>query len=113
MPHEDPANASLPALQERVARFVAEHHLETDVPNRLLDAVSELGELAKEVLKGSNYGRERFAPPPNWDAEMGDVLFSLICLANSTGVDLRAATEAALQKYERRKVASGRVGSGR
>ena len=94
-------------LQKRVAKFVRTHDLEADVAHRLLDAVSELGEVAKEVLKGSRYGAKRFARTAEFEAELGDVLFSLICLANSTGVDLEAAVIAALKKYGQRIVQSG------
>jgi NTP pyrophosphatase (non-canonical NTP hydrolase) len=38
---------------------------------------------------------------------LGDVVFSLICIANSTGVDLEAAVVAALKKYELRVAAAG------
>ena len=42
--------------QRRVAEFVHAHDLSAGVETRLLDLVSELGELAKEGLKGTDYG---------------------------------------------------------
>jgi NTP pyrophosphatase (non-canonical NTP hydrolase) len=98
-------------LQQRVAGFVREHRLETDVTHRLLDAISELGEVAKDVLKGSAYGRRRFTPGASWTNELGDVFFSLLCLANTTSVDVDVALETALAKYERRLKAHGTAGS--
>ncbi len=98
--------------QQRVAAFVARHGLETDVAHRLLDAVSELGEVAKETLKGSRYGKTTFVPTENWSSELGDVMFSLLCVANSTGVDMSAALTAALAKYEARVGKTGSAGSG-
>ncbi|MCX6954199.1 MAG: nucleotide pyrophosphohydrolase [Verrucomicrobia bacterium] len=98
-------------LQPLVAAFVRKNRLETDVAHRLLDAVAELGEVAKEALKGSSYGSARFAPTPAWQDELGDVLFSLICVANTTGVDLDAAVKRALRKYARRLAAKGDAGS--
>lgn len=97
--------------QQIVAEFVARHGLETDVAHRLLDAVSELGEVAKEALKGSDYGKRKFAATDAWRGELGDVLFPLLCVANSTGVDLDAALREALEKYERRLAAKGDAGS--
>lgn len=47
-----------PTYQTVVARFVESNDLEISVPARLLDLVSEVGELAKEVLKATRYGRE-------------------------------------------------------
>jgi NTP pyrophosphatase (non-canonical NTP hydrolase) len=107
----DPAN--LAPAQERVGRFVAAHGLDAPVEVRLLDLVSEVGELAKEVLKGSDYGRAPFVPPEGWDGELADTLFALLCLANSTGVDLDTALTAALAKYADRLATRGAAGSGR
>ncbi len=107
------ADVALPAFQRAVADFVAAHGLETSTEARLLDLVSEIGELAKEALKATGYGRGAFAPTEAWAGELGDTLFSLICLANGTGVDLEATLRAALEKYERRLALRGEVGSGR
>ena len=103
----------VPALQKSVARFVRRNHLETDVTHRLLDTVSELGELAKELLKASAYGRAKFAPGAGWQDELGDVGFSLLCLANSTGVDFDVAVRGALAKYRRRLAQHGTAASTR
>lgn len=84
-------------LQRDVATFAQTHRLETDVPHRLLDAVSELGEVAKEVLKSSRYGA---------------AAFSLLCVAHTAGVDLDAAVRAAMEKYARRLATTGQAASG-
>ncbi|MGB0386003.1 MAG: MazG nucleotide pyrophosphohydrolase domain-containing protein [Ardenticatenaceae bacterium] len=102
---------TLPAFQQLVQQFVAQQQLETSVPTRLLDLVSEVGEVSKEALKGSNYGRQPFHPTPEWANELGDVFFSLICVANSTHVDLELALHEVLGKYERRLAQKGDVGS--
>ena len=39
-------------FQQQVSQFVQEYQLEAPVSARVLDLVSELGELSKEVLKG-------------------------------------------------------------
>jgi NTP pyrophosphatase (non-canonical NTP hydrolase) len=100
-------------LQRSVRDFVAAHGLEASAEVRLLDLLSELGELAKEALEASDYGRQAFAPTPDWQGELGDALFSLVCLANETGVDMEQALHGALRKYERRLAARGDAGSGR
>jgi NTP pyrophosphatase (non-canonical NTP hydrolase) len=99
------------AAQQAVAEFVQRHSLETDVEHRLLDLVSEVGELAKEVLKGTQYGRIPATLAPNWQTELGDVLFSLLCLGNTTNVDLENALREALEKYEQRLAARRDAGS--
>ena len=84
------------ALQGRVADFVRQHDLQAPIPHRLLDLIAKAGELSKEVLKGSEYGRQPFEKTEAWEVELGDLFFSLLCMANSTGVDLEAAIQAAL-----------------
>ena len=102
-----------PAFQQVVAEFVAAHHLDASPEIRVLDLVSEVGELAKEVLKGSAYGQQQFRSTEEWAVELADCFFSLICLANGTGVDLDAALAAVLAKYQRRLRQTGEAGSGR
>ena len=97
--------------QTAVARFVERHQLGTSVEARALDLVSEVGEVAKEVLKGTAYGREPFSPTDAWAGELGDAFFSLLCVANGTGVDLKAALQEAIIKYERRIALRGDLGS--
>lgn len=69
--------------------------------------------MAKEVLKGTGYGRRQFEPPHGWDDELGDVLFALVCLANSAGADLEAALDGALHKYQKRLGSESDAGPGR
>ena len=107
---DEPAGLAL--AQARVADFVAAHDIDAPIEARVLDLVSEVGELAKEILKGSKYGRAPFAPPAGWAGELADTLFALLCLANSTGVDLDAALAAALAKYADRLATCGDAGSG-
>ncbi|UFJ39412.1 nucleotide pyrophosphohydrolase [Brevibacillus humidisoli] len=99
-------------LQQQVADFVRQHNMETTVPVRLLDLASEMGEVSKEVLKTTRYGKEPFHPTAEWESELGDLFFSLICLANSTDVDLEHALAAVLDKYVKRLANSGDAGSG-
>ncbi len=100
------------SFQEKVARFVGEHNLSSGIEHRVLDLVSEIGELSKEVLKSTGYGRDDFKPTQGWEGELGDVLFSLACVANLTGVDLETALEHTLEKYRNRLEKSSDVGSG-
>jgi NTP pyrophosphatase (non-canonical NTP hydrolase) len=101
------------SLQRYVAAFVEEYSLEASDHARALDLVSEVGELAKEILEGTDYGRAPFEAPGGWTGEVGDAFFALACLANSTGVDLEAALNATLEKYRERLALGGDAGSGR
>lgn len=86
-------------LQRQVADFVDHYQLEADLSYRVLDLASETGELAKEILKSTGYGKESFRVHDNWSRGLGDVFFSLICLANSTGISLEDALEDVLNRY--------------
>ena len=102
---------TLSKWQAEMARFVAAHDLEASETVRMLDLVSEVGELAKEILQGSDYGRAPVALKATWSSEMGDTLFALICLANTTEVDLEQALTQAMEKYRERLEATGDAGS--
>lgn len=101
-----------PTFQQTVADFVATNELEIAVQARLLDLVSEVGELAKETLKETDYGRDPLQPTGEWADELSDVFFSLVCIANSAGVNLELALEDAMEKYSQRLAVSGDAGSG-
>jgi NTP pyrophosphatase (non-canonical NTP hydrolase) len=105
--------SEMSTLQRTVASFVEESGIDAQIEARLLDLVSEVGELSKQALEATDYGREPFRPSDGWAGELGDVLFALVCLANSTGVDLEAALGGALDKYRERLALGGDAGSGR
>lgn len=97
--------------QQQVAKFVNEHDLDRQSMAWLLDLVSEVGELSNELLQDSEYGERPLHAGRAWMEELGDVLFSLTCLANRSGVDLDDALERALNKRQRR-MDTGDLGSG-
>lgn len=103
----------LPNYQSQIAMFVQTFDLETGVESRLLDLVSEIGELAKEVLKGTDYGANEYTQTSKWEDELADIFFSLICLANSTNINLEDALERSINKLQQRMNETGEAGSGR
>ncbi|NDL56266.1 nucleotide pyrophosphohydrolase [Phytoactinopolyspora sp. XMNu-373] len=80
---------------------------------RSMDICSEAGEVAKEVLAATEYGRRPFqaAAAPGLAGEIGDLLYSVLALAAEVGIDPEAALDAALDKYQKR-LAGGSMGSG-
>jgi NTP pyrophosphatase (non-canonical NTP hydrolase) len=63
----------------------------------------EVGELAREI--NHRYGektKKSTEEEKEMVSEIGDVLYILICIANSTGVDLGDAFTRVLEKYEKR-----------
>lgn len=97
-------------VQEKIKQFCRENNLESPAEHRLLDLISELGEVAKEVLKTTDYGRKPRQPRKEIKSELGDVFYSLITVANSLDVDLEEALELVLEKY-RRRLSKGSAGS--
>jgi NTP pyrophosphatase (non-canonical NTP hydrolase) len=95
-----------------VADIVSKNNLEISANNRLLDLISEVGELVKEHLKSTDYGSQEFSLTGAWKVELGDVFFALICLSNQTDVNLQEALEATLAKYQARLEHLGDLGSG-
>jgi NTP pyrophosphatase (non-canonical NTP hydrolase) len=99
--------------QRQVAAFARAHGLLHDPATHALDLASEVGEVAKEVLRATHYGCQPFRAGPELAAELGDALYSLLALAESCGVDAGEALEKALAKYERRLAQHGAAGSQR
>ena len=92
-------------LQKKIKKFCEENNMESSAEHRVLDTMSELGEVAKEILKMSDYGRKRRKPIEHKEglkSELGDVLYSLITIANTFNIDLEDALQQVLKKYERR-----------
>jgi len=96
--------------QQLVQDFCLKHHLNYSAETRLLDTLSELGEVAKELLQGSNYGKTSYHRRPELEAELGDLYFAMLTLANSLDLDLETALTETLQKYKHRLV-KGSAGS--
>lgn len=90
------------ALQEKVKKFCKQHGLEMPAEERLLDIVSELGEVSKEMLKSSDYGKKEPEYSEEMKAELGDLFYSLIAIANKLNVDLEEALDIVLVKYQKR-----------
>lgn len=87
--------------QEQVAAFIEAHDMHATTEFRLLDLVSEVGEVAKDVNESTNYGRERDLVDVSSE-ELGDVLFAVLALADTADIDAGEALDEALQKYEGR-----------
>ena len=97
--------------QKQAVQFARNHNLEHDPGVYALDLMSELGEVAKELLLASDYGRTVPKVSPNLAAELGDVLYSLCMLATAVDVDLDSAFATTLQKYKQRWQTSHQIGS--
>ena len=102
-------------MQNKVREFNANRncHLKPmSVASRLLDIESELGELGKEYLKCSKYGTAEFVMNEDFEFEFGDVLYSLLSLADEVNIDSEEALSKVLKKYQARIDKNKSMGSG-
>ena len=98
-------------MQETVKEFIRKYNLKTDIQSRYIDLISEVGELGKEILKGTKYGTSKISITDNLESELGDSLFCLITLANELNLDMETCLKNVLTKYEKRFNAKGNIGS--
>jgi len=78
---------------------------------RYIDLVSEVGELGKEIIQGSSYGKNDFEVTDKPQDEIGDCLFSLLALCCSLNINAEETVKNSLNKYERRFNERGSIGS--
>lgn len=95
-----------------VRAFNREHDLSLSPAHRVLDLVSETGELSKATLKAADYGEEPPEATEELVDEFGDVYYCVLSLADELDVDPGAALAASLEKYSERAAEEGDVGSG-
>jgi NTP pyrophosphatase (non-canonical NTP hydrolase) len=100
-------------LQGKVRVFCEERGLNASAEARLLDAVSEMGEVAKAILKSGDYGKKAPSGSSELEEELGDLLFSTMALANKLDIDLESSLERALEKYRIRLEKKGTASSGK
>ncbi|MBI1759284.1 MAG: hypothetical protein HYR62_08680 [Actinobacteria bacterium] len=87
-------------LQTVVARTADQLGLHATAPTLLLGLLTDVGRLADEALSGTAFGRRPFRPTDDWAPRLADIAFTLINLADQTGVDLGNALRAALGRYQ-------------
>ena len=83
------------------------------VSARIMDINSEMGELAKEYLKATNYGTKDFEITDDFVMEYGDVLYSMLSLANELNINANKSIEMVLEKYQNRIDNKKDMGSGK
>ena len=98
-------------MQKAVKDFVDKYQLQSHEATRYIDLVSEVGELGKEIIKSTNYGKKDFAKSDPIVDEIGDCIFSLLALCSALGIDAEEALTASLAKYESRFAQKGDVSS--
>lgn len=69
---------------------------------QLAALTEETGELAREINHAETRKKKREPSGNNLKTEIGDVLFALICIANSYNISLEEALNDTLAKYKTR-----------
>ena len=98
-------------MQNTVKRFVMQNSLERNEKIWYIDLVSEIGELGKEILKETDYGKKDYALHETSVEEMYDCLFSLLALCCEMNIEAEKALTYAINKYQKRKKCKGDIGS--
>jgi len=96
--------------QNEIEKFMEENEMEGTPEFRIMDLVSEVGEVVKDATKSANYGLETENLSVKED-ELGDVLFSLLAVCNDLDIDAEEALQTALDKYSARIEEKGDPGS--
>lgn len=97
-------------LQDEIQKFVEKYKLDSPPEFRVLDLTSEVGEVSKEILKITSYGTKPLKKNKEIESELGDVLYSLIVVANKLNINLEEALNMVLDKYKKR-LKKGSAGS--
>lgn len=97
-------------LQNKIRRFTKRHRLDSPLESRILDLMSELGEVSKEILITTDYGNKASKKNDKIEGELGDLFYSLITVANKLNIDLEKVLNLTLKKYEER-LKKGSAGS--
>ena len=101
-------------ISEEVRKFLnVSKTFSEDTYVRLADIQSELGELSKEILKATRYGKTE---TPNRhesiENEYGDLLFSVLALGVELKADPEYCLKKSIEKYNKRLEKTGQIGSG-
>lgn len=96
--------------QKIVEEFIENHDMEADPSFRIIDLLSEIGEVASDAAKTSHYGRKTENLKVK-EEEIGDAIFSMLALSSSLDIDAGSALETAMDKYRERVAEKGHPGS--
>jgi len=98
------SNKTIKQMQEEVHEYISQFKEGYFSPLAMLARMTEeLGELAREI--NHYYGekpKKKSEKEKTIEEEMGDLLFVLICFANSLNIDLQQAHDLVMEKFKTR-----------
>ncbi|MCL2372494.1 MAG: MazG-like family protein [Defluviitaleaceae bacterium] len=99
-------------MQKQTQQFLTQHNLYRTAATRYIDLVSEVGELGKEILTATAYGKTELQPTASITEEIGDAIFSMMALCCELNINAEAALAKAIEKYQHRFATKGHIASG-
>lgn len=99
-------------LHKELNAFLEEYDLNMSAQNWFNDLVSELGEVAKELNRLTEYGRKDFKKDGQLVSEVGDLFYSLLGFCAEINIDLNECFKKTLARYKKRYKKTGNIGSG-
>ncbi len=99
-----PEHKTLNELQQEVDQYIGQFKEGYFSPMELMARLTEeLGELSREVMHEYGPKKKKVSEEDGSIAnEMGDILFVLICMANSMDIDLEKAHDRVMHKFNTR-----------
>lgn len=98
------SDKTLKDIQEEVDRYISQYKEGYFSPLSMLARMTEeVGELAREV--NHQFGEKPKKPDEadnSIEMELGDILFIIVCFANSLGIDLAEAHDKVMHKFNTR-----------
>ncbi len=95
---------ALAKIQKEVDRWIGKHKIGYFTPHQILARlVEEVGELAREI--NHRFGPKKKKPTESENdlgEEMGDIIFTVSCLANSLGINLDKSFKKVMKKLNNR-----------
>ncbi len=94
----------LKGIQKEVDKWIRQFKLGYFKPLEILARLmEEVGELAREINHQFGPKKKKVDEKDNnLDDEIADIIFTLVCLANSLGIDLEKAFKRVMYKYKQR-----------
>nr|AKQ02247.1 MazG nucleotide pyrophosphohydrolase [uncultured Microgenomates bacterium Rifle_16ft_4_minimus_37633] len=91
-------------LQKQVDAWVSRYKIGYFKPHEILARLmEEVGELAREINHRFGPKKKKYSEnEANLGDEMADVIFTLVCLANSLNIDLDSHFQSMIKKYDKR-----------
>lgn len=103
-------------MQKKVKEFneivIQYHKIKMNVASRVMNIISEMGELSKEILKSTKYGTKEFSSFDDFKMEMGDVIYAILSLCDEVGINAEECLDISIEKMKGRLIKNNNLASG-